>query len=313
MEIKAVHDAINAGIPDVCATIDCGLAKQVGKQLTQQAESFYFPIPIHDQATRHSGKHGDKQDGKGNGLGIGKPGDPAPTLTKGDKHAIAFSFDSLSSNSMKSKNPISGCNQVDLARSLDTSRGLDPTCNQGGMAVLYENHPNDSRVTGPHDVAPSCVSRYGTGGGNVPLVQEAISMRESGQGYWMEDSKAGTLRAEGENRPSRPSNVIAQPVAVDTYNHALQEKAVPIRSTASDVCHTGGVINPADRMAVRRLSPRECERLQGFNDDHTLIPWRNKPADQCPDGPRYKALGNSMAVPCMAWIGKRIDAVEKTK
>jgi DNA (cytosine-5)-methyltransferase 1 len=75
---------------------------------------------------------------------------------------------------------------------------------------------------------------------------------------------------------------------------------------------TGGVINPADRMAVRRLSPRECERLQGFNDDHTLIPWRNKPADQCPDGPRYKALGNSMAVPCMAWIGKRIDAVERS-
>jgi DNA (cytosine-5)-methyltransferase 1 len=270
-------------------------------------------IPIHDQATRHSGKHGDKQDGKGNGLGVGKPGDPAPTLTKGDKHAIAFSFDSLSSNSMKSKNPISGCNQVDLARSLDTSRGLDPTCNQGGMAVLYENHPNDSRVTGPHDVAPSCVSRYGTGGGNVPLVQEAVSMRESGQGYWMEDSKAGTLRAEGENRPSRPSNVIAEPVAVDCYNKTIGEKSQSISSSASDINHNGGVINPADRMAVRRLSPRECERLQGFNDDHTLIPWRNKPADQCPDGPRYKALGNSMAVPCMAWIGKRIDAVEKTK
>ena len=149
-------------------------------------------IPIHDQATRNAGKRGDKQDGKGNGLGVGKPGDPCPTLTKGDKHA-----------------------------------------------VLYENHPNDSRVTGPHDVAPSCVSRYGTGGGNVPLVQ------------------------------------------------------------------------PQDLMAVRRLTPRECERLQGFPDDHTLISWRNKPADQCPDGPRYKALGNSMAVPCMAWIGKRIDAVEK--
>jgi len=212
IKIKAVHEAINAGIPDVCATIDCGLSKQVGKQLTQQAESFYFPIPIHDQATRFSGKRGDKQDGKGNGLGVGKPGDPCPTLTKGDKHA-----------------------------------------------VLYENHPNDSRVTGPHDVAPSCVSRYGT------------------------------------------------------YNHALQEKAVPIRSSASDICHTGGVINPADRMAVRRLTPRECERLQGFPDDHTMIPWRNKPADQCPDGPRYKALGNSMAVPCMDWIGKRIDAAEKTK
>jgi DNA (cytosine-5)-methyltransferase 1 len=61
-------------------------------------------------------------------------------------------------------------------------------------------------------------------------------------------------------------------------------------------------------MAVRRLTPRECERLQGFPDDHTLIPWRGKPAEQCPDGPRYKALGNSMAVPCMKWIGSRIAA-----
>lgn len=59
-------------------------------------------------------------------------------------------------------------------------------------------------------------------------------------------------------------------------------------------------------MAVRRLTPRECERLQGFPDDHTLIPWRGKSPQDCPDGPRYKALGNSMAVPCMAWIGKRI-------
>jgi DNA (cytosine-5)-methyltransferase 1 len=59
-------------------------------------------------------------------------------------------------------------------------------------------------------------------------------------------------------------------------------------------------------MQVRRLTPTECERLQGFNDCHTLIPWRNKPAEECPDGPRYKALGNSMAVPVMAWIGQRI-------
>jgi site-specific DNA-cytosine methylase len=64
-------------------------------------------------------------------------------------------------------------------------------------------------------------------------------------------------------------------------------------------------------MAVRRLTPRECERLQGFPDDHTLIPWRGKSPQDCPDGPRYKALGNSMAVPCMAWIGKRIAAQHK--
>lgn len=58
---------------------------------------------------------------------------------------------------------------------------------------------------------------------------------------------------------------------------------------------------------VRRLTPRECERLQGFPDDYTAIPWRGRRADQCPDGPRYKALGNSMAVPVMRWIGRRIQ------
>ena len=64
-------------------------------------------------------------------------------------------------------------------------------------------------------------------------------------------------------------------------------------------------------MAVRRLTPRECERLQGFPDDYTAIPYRNKPAEQCPDGPRYKALGNSMAVPVMKWIGERIQDVDE--
>jgi DNA (cytosine-5)-methyltransferase 1 len=62
--------------------------------------------------------------------------------------------------------------------------------------------------------------------------------------------------------------------------------------------------------AVRRLTPTECERLQGFPDNFTQIPWRNKSADDCPDGPRYKAMGNSMAVPVMRWIGERIQMVE---
>ena len=61
---------------------------------------------------------------------------------------------------------------------------------------------------------------------------------------------------------------------------------------------------------VRRLTPRECERLQGFPDDYTAIPWRGKPSRDCSDGPRYKALGNSMAVPVMRWIGQRIQMIE---
>lgn len=85
----------------------------------------------------------------------------------------------------------------------------------------------------------------------------------------------------------------------------------------SDGAHNGGGLNgqdaytgrilPTTGMAVRRLTPVECERLQGFPDGFTDIRANGKPT---PDGPRYKALGNSMAVPCMAWIGKRIAAVD---
>jgi DNA (cytosine-5)-methyltransferase 1 len=68
-----------------------------------------------------------------------------------------------------------------------------------------------------------------------------------------------------------------------------------------------GVLTP---MAVRRLTPVECERLQGFPDNWSQIPWKGKQADQCPDGPRYKCAGNSMAVPVMRWIGEQIARVE---
>ncbi len=78
-----------------------------------------------------------------------------------------------------------------------------------------------------------------------------------------------------------------------------------------DVGDTRATTVVAQPMAVRRLTPRECERLQGFPDDYTLIPWRKKPAEDCPDGPRYRALGNSMAVPVMRWIGERIEAVDR--
>jgi DNA (cytosine-5)-methyltransferase 1 len=89
-----------------------------------------------------------------------------------------------------------------------------------------------------------------------------------------------------------------------------------------------GIGNPGDPMftlqsgaqhgigsgsGVRRLTPRECERLQSIPDDWTQIPWRGRPADKCPDGPRYRAIGNAMAVPVMAWIGERIMEVERKR
>ena len=66
----------------------------------------------------------------------------------------------------------------------------------------------------------------------------------------------------------------------------------------------------AQGYAVRRLTPRECERLMGFPDDWTRIPYRGKPAEECPDTPRYKAIGNSMAVNVMRWLGMRIQEEE---
>lgn len=86
-------------------------------------------------------------------------------------------------------------------------------------------------------------------------------------------------------------------------NQYVNEGKVVAVNEASD--------KPAETMSARRLTPLECERLQGFPDEHTLIPWKGKPAAECPDGPRYKAIGNSMAVPVMRWIGERISAVER--
>lgn len=85
-----------------------------------------------------------------------------------------------------------------------------------------------------------------------------------------------------------------------------EEEQSPTLTSAS----SGTNLAPAvmHGVAVRRLAPIECERLQGFPDNHTKITWRGKDADECPDGPRYKAIGNSMAVPVMRWIGERIAA-----
>jgi DNA (cytosine-5)-methyltransferase 1 len=101
---------------------------------------------------------------------------------------------------------------------------------------------------------------------------------------------------------------VAQPVyGTDCYNGAITgDVAATMGTPGSSVNASGPTVMTA--MQVRRLTPVECERLQGFPDNYTNIPWRKK--DEAPDGPRYKALGNSMAVPVMHWIGERIAAVD---
>jgi DNA (cytosine-5)-methyltransferase 1 len=172
---------------------------------------------------------------------------------------------------------------------------------------------------GPHAVAQ-------------PIAFEPGKMQRLGYGY-SDNGTSPTLRSEpGDNqlavaqpiaidwRTAQVDQGITQTlktdlakmsgpcIAVDTYNQTISEHtSQTIGSSASDVNHYGAVLHS---MAIRRLTPKECERLQGFPDDWTKIPYRNKPADQCPDGPRYKACGNSMAVPVMRWIGERINLIE---
>jgi DNA (cytosine-5)-methyltransferase 1 len=131
-------------------------------------------------------------------------------------------------------------------------------------------------------------------------------------------------RAVSENPAAGPDGTgVRQDGAAYTLEARTVPQAVAFR-TAGDgaVYDEGDVTAPlttgtdqnaqiiAQRWRVRRLTPRECERLQGFPDDFTRIPYRGKRADLCPDGPRYKALGNSMAVNVMEWIGERIAEVD---
>ncbi|HEJ4847905.1 TPA: DNA cytosine methyltransferase [Pseudomonas aeruginosa] len=99
------------------------------------------------------------------------------------------------------------------------------------------------------------------------------------------------------------------------YGADAGEVAPTLRAMGHGDSHAnaGGQVAVQNTTGVRRLTPRECERLQGFPDDYTLIPWRGKPAEECPDGPRYKAIGNSKAVPVVRWIGRRLlQQLERT-
>lgn len=108
------------------------------------------------------------------------------------------------------------------------------------------------------------------------------------------DPAAVLFESEGVRRdcpPGRPPEFALHPTLTAQGGGALDDREAY-------------VLEPA---GVRRTTVREWERCQGFPDDYTLIPWRGKPADECPDGPRYKAIGNSKAVPVVRWIGMRIQ------
>ena len=112
----------------------------------------------------------------------------------------------------------------------------------------------------------------------------------------------GTLNANGKAAGSATQQDAETGMLVPMLAHSP-------RGTGFDASEDGTGRVGETPFAVRRLTVEECEFLQGFPRGYSKIPWRKKPADQCPDGPRYKALGNSWAVPNVRWIGQRIDAV----
>jgi len=178
----------------------------------------------------------------------------------------------------------------------------------GGKLIVYETHPADSRVNEMGETCQTVTSRWGTGGGNVPiaLAENTIGRQPQNGGNgtgFTENGPMYTLNATGVHGVSygfEPGIAKCE----GEPNRFVEERSPTIRANMGD-----NQTAMANNMAVRRLTPIECERLQGFPDDYTNIPWRKKP--ESPDGPRYKAVGNSMAVPVMKWIGTRIDKLEK--
>jgi DNA (cytosine-5)-methyltransferase 1 len=234
-----------------------------------------LPVPISEADARAGAL--DNRDG----IGVGAPGDPMFTLQARHPHAVAFSCKNAGQDAME-----------DLAPTLRAMGHKDSHPNAGGqLAVAFRGCGQDGFV--PRDIAPPILST--DGGNTTPMIFEARFARN------------------GRGAP----DVVAPPLKAQSGSTGKGDGAPLVASW----------------VAVRRLTPRECERLQGFPDDWTLVPnYRQRlrrdevvavaeylgiPLDEArrlgatPDGPRYKAIGNSMAVPVMRWIGERIDHVDR--
>lgn len=182
---------------------------------------------------------------------------------------------------------------------------------QRGSGIISMAHGQAGAEIKTDDSAPTLtcnhedpVTAYGFKGGQ--------GAKAGGIGFAEEQSPTLTSASSGTN--------LAPAICIQHASIGRHDAAGPQgKGYQEDVAFTQDSRSSADvvqyGMQVRRLTPIECERLQGFPDNHTLICWRGKDADECPDGPRYKAIGNSMSVPVMRWIGERIAAampVEKT-
>ena len=147
--------------------------------------------------------------------------------------------------------------------------------------------------------------------------RDSAPRREAGESATPTVTNGPPFSRTGNERVEADAMVVQRPVpcrmvAFGEYAEDGTASAIKARDykDATDLVASatnGSLFVSQSNMQVRRLTPVECERLQGFPDGYTAIPWRKKPASECPDGSRYKALGNSWAVPVVRWIGKRIE------
>ncbi|ROM94432.1 cytosine methyltransferase [Pseudomonas brassicacearum] len=158
------------------------------------------------------------------------------------------------------------------------------------LAFSCKDHGADAGVIAPTLRAMNHSGSHANAGGQVAVcITGEITHTLKADGF--DGSEDGT----GSGQP-----IVSVLRGISEYSPGLPS----LRSSSGDA--GGGSEALITTSRVRRLIPRECERLQGMPDDYTLIPWRGKPASECPDGPRYKAIGNSKAVTVIRWIGTRI-------
>lgn len=197
-----------------------------------------------------------------------------------------------------------------------TIRSAESGSNQVPNVICYENHAQDSRIKPCGEYSPQINAKAGTGGCNLPLVQECFPINSMiiGENVKVGDRQTTGIGNNGDPLPTISSahhhavaiaeNVIGRKVENGGNGIGAQEEVAYTQNCT-------GVMGVATRSSVRRLLPVECERLMGFPDNWTRIPWRGKPEEECPDSHRYKACGNSMCVNVMRWIGMRIELTER--
>lgn len=147
------------------------------------------------------------------------------------------------------------------------------------------------------DTVPTLTARMGTGGNNVPCL-----MDQGGSAMSVLDDKTGILQAHTHGH--EPIVLAENAIGRKPENGG---NGLGCSKGVSYTLNATGVHGVCNEGAVRRLLPVECERLQGLPDDWTKISYRGKPQESCPDSPRYKAIGNSWAVPVIRWLGERIE------